>query len=329
VPTVDDCYPWQPDGCEWTVRFLWRWMSSFGRLDVIVLALMLVYLFAVVVHVYCRYYLARRARRIDSAGRRTLAAVLNIEVGHLKSIALTAPCLGLAGTCEGILSALGVMTGQRDAVSAMLVIRTAVALIPTAAAIPVAAVATASYNYLCTRIGLLGAEVFEEKQGIGRHSRGARRFSPTERFAEAPAFGLLTALPAFGLLVALGLTVAVKAYMPLASMHKQTGFYVELASARCEHNIVDKQIVLHITDAGKVFLNQEQEDWSSLEGRLSEIYSTRESRTILLVADSSVPFQTVAAALDIVDQLDIKVQLVTPKALEADCPPGSGHPVLR
>lgn len=329
MPTVDDCYPWQPGGCEYTVRFLWRWMSPFGRLDVIVLVLMLVYLFTVVILVYCRYYVARRARGIDSAGRRTLVAALNIEMGCLKSIAVTAPCLGLVGTCEGILSALAGGAMQKDALLAMVTTKIALALIPTAVAIPVTALATTSYNYLCTRIDLLGAEVFEEKQGIGRHFRGARRFSPTERFAEAPAFGLLTALPAFGLLVALGLTVAVKAYMPFASMYKQTGFYVELASARCEHNIVDKQIVLHITDAGKVFLNQEQEDWGSLEGRLSEIYSTRESRTILLVADSSVPFQTVAAALDIVDQLDIKVRLVTPKALEADCPPGSGHPVLR
>jgi MotA/TolQ/ExbB proton channel family len=107
VSTLDDCYPWQPGGCVWTIRYLWRWMSSFGRLDVIVLALMLAYLFAVVIHVCCRYYVARRARGIDSAGRRTLAAVLNIEVGSLKSIAITAPYLGLAGTCVGILSAFG------------------------------------------------------------------------------------------------------------------------------------------------------------------------------------------------------------------------------
>ena len=49
--TPEDCYPWQPGGCEWTIRYVWRWISSFGRLDVIVLALMLIYVFAVVIHV--------------------------------------------------------------------------------------------------------------------------------------------------------------------------------------------------------------------------------------------------------------------------------------
>ena len=84
MPTFEDCYPWQPDGCEWTVRYLWHSMSSVARLDVIVLALMLVHLFAVVIHVYYRYCLARRVQRIDSADSKKLVAVLNIKVGSLK-----------------------------------------------------------------------------------------------------------------------------------------------------------------------------------------------------------------------------------------------------
>jgi hypothetical protein len=78
---------------------------------VILLALMLVYLFAVVVYVCGRYYCARRAPGIESFGKATLAANLNIELGGLKSIAITAPYLGLVGTCEGILSAVW---GHRD-----------------------------------------------------------------------------------------------------------------------------------------------------------------------------------------------------------------------
>jgi len=137
--------------------------------------------------------------------------------------------------------------------------------------------------------------------------------------------------------------------MTFASFHTSTGFYVELASARCEYDVVDKLIILHITDAGKLFLNQEQEDWNSLAGRLSEIYSMRKDRTLYLLADSGVPFQTVAHALDTVesapatvgpqavgtrkDRLHIKVRLITPAALNAECPKpvvtGSGHYVLR
>ncbi len=333
MPTLDDCYPWQPYGCEWTIRYLWRWMSSFGRLDVIVLALMLVYLFAVVIHVFYRYYLARRVRRIDSAGSKKLAAVLNIKMGSLKSIAITAPCLGLGGTCLGILSAFGGVRMEKRAAMAMIATRIALALIPTAVGIPMAVLATCFHNYFCTRMDSLEGEVFEEGQERGRHFRRGR-VSANARFAELPAFGLLGAFPAFGLLVALGLTVLVKIFMPLAgsSFRPPTGFYVELASTRCEFDGDDQLIVLHITDTGKLFLNLEQEYWNTLANRLSQIYSTREHRTLYLLADSDVPFQTVVDALDTVENAtaDIQVQLVTPKAFNADCHlkpvvTGSGH----
>ena len=328
MPTPDDCYPWQPGGCEWTIRFLWHWMSSFGRADVMVLALMLVYLFAVVIHVLWRYYLARRAQGIDSVGLRTLAAVLNIEMGSLKSVAITAPYLGLVGTCEGILSAFGGIGMEKHAAMIMIETRLAVALIPTAAAIPVAVLATCSYNYLRTRIDFLEGKVFDEGLQRGFHFRGAGRFPRTKRFSEVPAFGLLAA-PA--------LAIAITGFMTFASFHTPTGFYVELASARCEdYDVVDKLIVLHITDTGQLFLNQEQEDWNNLAVRLSQIYSMKERRTLYLLADPDLPFRTVADALDTVenasanvgpqavgtkkDRLGIEVQLVTPRGFNADCP---------
>jgi biopolymer transport protein ExbD len=133
--------------------------------------------------------------------------------------------------------------------------------------------------------------------------------------------------------------------MTFPSFHTPTGFPIELASARCEYDGDDRLILLHITDAGKLFLNQEQTDWNTLAGRLSEIYSMREHRTLYLLADSGLPFQTVAHALDAVasapaavgpqavgvrmDRLNIKVRWVTPKALNADCLTCSGHLVLR
>ena len=336
MSTLDDCYPWEPGGCEWTIQYLWRWMSSFGRLDVIVLALMLIYVFAVVIYVSCRYYLARRARGFDSASRRTLAVVLNIEVGGLRSIAVTAPYLGLVGTCVGILSAFGGVGMEKHTAMVMITTRISLALITTAAGIPVAVLATCSYNYLRTRIDLLEGEALDEGQQNGRHFRGARRFLPTKRFSELPAFGLIAA-PV--------LAIAIMGCMTFASFHTPTGFYVELASARCEYDGDDRLIVLHITDAGKLFLNQEQEDWNSLADRLSQIYGRREYRTLYLLADSGVPFQTVADALDTVenasatvgpqaggmreDKLHIKVQLIIPKAFNAGCPTGSDHLVLR
>src|SRR5260370_34333586 len=100
---------------------------------------------------------------------------------------------------------------------------------------------------------LLEGEVFEEGQERGRHSPRARRFPPTERFAE---------LPALGLLAALGLTVLVRGFIPSASFRPPTGFYSELPSPRSDG--ADRLIVLHITDAAKLYLNLEQEDWNTL-----------------------------------------------------------------
>ncbi len=109
-----------------------------------------------------------------------------------------------------------------------------------------------------------------------------------------------------------------------------------LAPVHCEYGGHDQHIVLHITDAGKLFLNDEPEDWNGLADRLSTIYSIRKLRTLYVLADSDVPFRTVANAVDIVenaragveaqtadmriDKLGINVRLVTPQALNAGCP---------
>ncbi len=322
MQSLNDCYPGQPGGCEWTIRFLWRWMSSFGRLDVVVLALILVYLFVVFIHVRCRYYVARRAPTINRASRKTLVGALNIEVASLKSISLTAPYLGLLGTCEGILSAFGGgVAMEKHAFLTMIATRISLALIPTVVGIPVAVVATCFYNYLRQRMDLLEDEVCEQEQPRGRHVRGASRFRLTKRFSGFPAFGVIAAT---------GLAIVIRGYMTFASFHTPTGFNVELASVRCEDYGDDRAIVLHITDGNELFLNYERENRNSLVEHLSEIYSLRESRTLYVLADSDVPFQTVADALDAVenapaavgphvagmrqDKLGIQIQLITLKA---------------
>ena len=154
----------------------------------------------------------------------------------LKSIALTAPYLGLVGTCVGILNAFGGVAMEKHAAMVMITTKISLALITTAAGIPPAVLAACSYNYLRTRIDLLEGEVFDEGQQRGRHFRGARRFPPTKRFSE---------LPAFGLIAAPGLAIVITGYMTFASFHTPTGFYVELAWARCEYDGDHRPIVLH------------------------------------------------------------------------------------
>lgn len=316
--------PWKIYVCEWSIRYLWRWMNWLGRVDVIVLALMLAYIVAVAIRVSCRYHSARRAGTIDSARRcrSNLVADLRIEANSLKSIASTAPYLGLVGTCAGILSASefsGSIAMERHAFEAMMASRIAAALVTSGAAILVAVAATCFHNYFCTRIELLGSEVVNEAIEQGSRSfRVAQRLALTSRFSQVPAFALIAAP---------GLAMLVVAYTPFFAPRDPTGFDIEIASVHCKYD-GDRLIVLHVTDAGKVFLNQEQEDWNSLPSRLSEIYSMRVHRTLHLFADDGVPFQTVADAIDIAKNvpvtgrsspLDITVRLITPTAVDARC----------
>jgi len=270
---------------------LWRWMNSFGRYDVIVLALMLIYVFAVIIQVCCRYYLARHARAGDSASRRKLAAFLSSEMRSLKSIALTAPYLGLAGTCVGILSALGGGAMQRDAFRAMVATKIGLALIPTAAGIPMAVLATCFYNYVRTRIDLLGGEVFDEGQQRGRHFRGTRRFPPTRRFSE---------LPAFGLIVAPRLAIVITGHRTFASFHPPTGFYMELPAHTSQSQCGDFDvIVLQISREHMLKINSEPVKRETVGARLHDIYRLRAEQLLLIRADPDVSFQEVAGAIDV------------------------------
>jgi biopolymer transport protein ExbD len=301
-----------PYGCEWSIGDLWRSMDWLRRLDVVVLVLMLAYVLVVFTHVFYRYNLVRGPRRIDSAGKRKLSADLSLQARRLKSIALAAPYLGLLGTCLGILNGPGIGSGiamEKYRALVLMASGTATALITTAAGIFVAVPATCSYNYLCTRMGLLESEVSDEVL-TGHGPQAALRHPLTKRFS----------LPAFPLIAAPGLAILVAVCTPYFAPRTATGLDIELAPECYESNGDDRLIVLHLTDAGGLFLNYEQEGWNSLAGPLSQIYSTRVGRTLYFLSDDEVPFQAVADALDIVAKTPVtRVRLITPKAMNAFC----------
>jgi biopolymer transport protein ExbD len=307
-----------PYGCEWSIGYLWRWMNWIGRVDVFVLALLLVYIVVVVARVSCRYRSARHTRGIDTDSRRRLAADLSIQLSNLKSIASTAPYLGLVGTCFGILSVFRGFDMEKHAAQVMMTSIIAAALVTTAAGILVAVPATCFYNYLRPRIDLLESTVSNEAvEPRSRSFQVARRLPLPKRSSTFPAFALIAA-PSLAILVV--------AYTTFASFRPPKGFGIELASTHCEENGDHRLIVLHITDAGRLFLNTEQEDRNNLASRLSEIYGSRAHRILYLSADDAVPFQTVADAIDIVQNtsvksssLNIAVRLITPIALNASC----------
>jgi len=279
-----------------------------------------------------RCHLARPTRGIDTASRefkrsrRKLIAEVSVWVGTLNSIASTAPYLGLAGTCLGILDNLSIgYVGSRQRFFLVMASRMAAAFLSTAEGLLVAIPAAVAHNYLRSRIEVLGSEVSKDlvqRRGLTFSRRPGIPLSA--RFPKLP----------FALIAVPALTVCVAAFMTFPSFDIPTGLHVGLAPDRCVYEGHDRLIVLRLTDAGELFINQTQEDWNSLPEVLAEIYGQRVHRLLYLRADDGVPFQTFADAIDIVenanvephqvarmgaDKLDITVRLITPKAMNTSC----------
>lgn len=312
-----------PGEHEWGIGYLWRWTNRLERLDILVLALMLLYSFAVVIQLLYRYHPTGVAKGIVTSGQnpRKLAPERSVFIRNLNSIASVAPYLGLLGTCLGLLSLFGGFAMAKWAVVVMISTETAAALLSTGAGILVAITATCLHNFLVTRIDLLESGLPSVPlTPAGAYPHQNRKLPLTKRFSEVPPFGLIAAL---------GLALLVPGFMSFGSFGSPKGFGVEIGSPDCESDVLNRSIVLHITNAGEVFLNTDRQDWTTLAGRLSEIYSTRVQHTLYLFADDGVPFQKVADAIEIVRNtpvtvgsrsLDITVRLTTLKAINSRCP---------
>ena len=308
---------WQTDGCEWTIGYLWRWTNLLERLALLGLALMLAHIVVVAIRVSYRYYSARHAEATDTASqafqrnRRELIARLNVWVDSLKSIASTAPYLGLAGTCLGILSVFRGYDGSKYGFFVMVVTEIDAAFMSTAAGLLVAVPAVLSYSCLRTLIDLLESEVNPPERTSRQHRVAAQRLPLARRFSKIP----------FAVIAAPMLALCIAGFMTFSSFRTSRGLLVGLASTPCEYDGGDRALTLRLTDTGKLFLNTEEEDRHSLVGRLSEIYKRRVDRALYLLAEDGVPFQTVADTLDIVgtDKLNITVRLATPTAISAHC----------
>ena len=316
--------PWFFGRCESTIEYLWRWTDPWERWVLYALALMLAYVVSVVVRTSYRCYSARRTEPADVSGdelqraRTKLIAELSLRVGGLKSVAAAAPYLGLVGACAGILGGFRAYDGTRHGFVVMVTVAATTALLSTAAGILVALPATFFYNFFRSRIESLETEV--ERKWPKRRARGpqvAQSLPLAPRFSKLPF--AIVAVPVLALFIA--------AFIAFPSFSIPRGLHLGLAPDRCESQSYERVIVLHVT-AGKILINTEEENWNRLAERLSEIYSPRADHTLYLLADDGVPVQTVADAIDVVnnisstfapDHLDIKVKLITPAAMKAHC----------
>lgn len=291
-----------PYGTQCGVGCLWNHMDGLLRVDVVLLGLLLVFTLVLVIRASRSCRLARHEGIQSPAGKTSFAA-LKAHIGHLRTIASIAPYLGLLGTCLGILSTFsGSIVMEARVYLAWLAATMAAVLVPCAAGIVVAVSATCGHTYGQKQLELLASR-------LPSHRRLTRR-----PFTEFSLFGLIAAW-----LLALLIRVYFLPFTPLPT-HK--GFEVAIASVPCDTS-ERRFIVLRLSARGGIFLNSEEEqNWKTLQSRLSEIYRLRSHRVLYLSADEGVSFQAVADAIDTVRNTpeDITVLLVPPTALNAGCP---------
>jgi biopolymer transport protein ExbB/TolQ len=307
---------WQTYGCESSIGYLWRWTSLLERVDLIVLALMLAHVVVVVARVSYRYRSARHPGPADTSSeafqraRRKLAAELSIGLGGLKSIAFTAPYLGLAGTCVGILNIFRGYGMEKHAALAMMASQTAAALVTTATGILVAVPATCLYNCLRTRIDVLESEVANDAIGQGSHYfQVARRFALRRRFSQFPF-----AVIAGPVLAISGLA----GFMTFSSFHTPKGLPVRLVriGVLATDRLSVEPIVIEImgrsaNDPLAVYAQSEKTPSDELEGRLRRELGLRPRWLAYVQAEDSAPWGDVVNVIDVVEGLHANVVLLT------------------
>jgi biopolymer transport protein TolR len=78
-------------------------------------------------------------------------------------------------------------------------------------------------------------------------------------------------------------------------------------------------IVVQVMQDGKLLINQEQSDWSSLGPRLSDIFKERAEKVAFVKGAEEIPFAQVARAIDLMRGAGIDhVGLITPEAMSKE-----------
>ncbi len=86
-----------------------------------------------------------------------------------------------------------------------------------------------------------------------------------------------------------------------------------------QNNTPDRTIVVQLIDRGPgqepgLRVNQDDETWDGLQGRLTDIYKTRAEKVMFIKGDDDIPFADVANVIDIAHAAGVdKVGLITAK----------------
>jgi len=294
---------------EWSVWNLWRWTGELGRLAIFGLALMSARIVVVVVQVCYHYYSARHGETVDTdwgacqRNRKRLVAKLGLWGNSLKSIASTAPSLGLAGTCVGIMDIFGPVYGSRASALFFVVGVISAAFLSTAAGLLVAIPAMVAHNIVRTWVDSLEIEL------VGG-SANKTRFPLRPRLSTFPF--QLTAVPV--------LALSLSGFMMFPSFFPPKGLRVHLMVIAPEAKVPSIEPIVVAVVSTKadvvptVYVDSKKTAWDELRNKLqSELEARPPHSVVYLQADEDILWQHVMYVTDVAIQLHGEVVVLTIK----------------
>jgi hypothetical protein len=310
---------WPTDACAWSIAEIWRWSDLVLRAIYFSLALMLVYTLYVVMRFFRRYRIAsRELGHFESESSpeflrsaRTVAADLSRGLGTLRAIATTAPFLGLAGTCYGILGSFHSVGGSRASVLAQIVGMFAEAPITTLAGILVAIPAAFFFSLLRTRVETLSGLWLPSRD---RHENdlGSFDFAQTlplrKRFSGPPQFALLAA-PFLALVVTV--FMAFKPYPTPRGLPVRLLPMGQLDGLHTWADPITVSVVLRPHGEPAIRVNSEEIPSDQLEAIVSQNLQRLGHCHACVEGDSSVPWGYVTDLIDRIKGLHCQVILLT------------------
>src|ERR1700728_804167 len=307
---------WQTYGCECGIPCLWQSIGLLRRLDLIVLALMLARVIAIVGHAAYRCHSIQRSPEIDTNSWKMVAAELSLRLYILRSIAHTAPFLGLAGSCVGILDSFTGTGMQRGTALAIISLNLGRALITTAAALLVTVAAIWSHHYLRTLLDLLKIEISGNAHETIR--QGERCVGVAQNLPLKEQF---SGLPSAAVTVAPCLALVIAGFITLSSFDITRGLPVGLLgpgglAARVQYFTPDPVVVvvaMSVDGTPVLYVNSKKTPWDELGNTIRSEIELRPRRVAYVEAESDVRWTDVVNVIYIVElEATVVLSTITP-----------------
>jgi biopolymer transport protein ExbD len=292
---------------EWSLGYLWRWTNLLERFWLTALALMVLYVLVVAAGFYRRSRFARafagRKDRESSRAQNKIATAMRLDVNGLRLVSDTAPYLGLAGMCSGILD---VFRGYDLSLHRFIVVITSIsaaALMATAAGIVVAIFANCLYRHLHRRL-----EAFESER--------LPRIQLPKPIARPKPMSLFSGLPPFALLAAPCLASFIVVYIIFGSFHRQVGVSVWLKKpGRYDDRLTVESTVVGVKETNRngptVYINSEETRSDDLMKKLLRDARLRPNSQVYFQAQNDTSWQHVLNVIDLLEGLHVHVVLLT------------------